>query len=75
MTGYVCATSHAQSASAIAEAEWRSQPFRFLAARVEHRSPITTALPAGTALAPRFERRLFRAGLAGEGTNIDIRQL
>jgi len=36
---------------------------------------ITTALPARTALlvlAPFFEGHPFRAGIAGEGTNIDI---
>jgi hypothetical protein len=43
-------------------------------------STITTALPGGTALAPPLDRHPFRVSLdppafAGEGTNIDIRQL
>jgi hypothetical protein len=39
------------------------------------RRPITAALPTHLVLAFFFERHLIRAGIAGEGTNIDIPQL
>jgi len=58
----------------MAEAKWRIKPFRFFVAcspHAAHQRSITPALPAGTGPAPLFERHPFRAGIVGEGTNID----
>jgi hypothetical protein len=55
----------------MAEAKWRIKPFRFFAARgasAKYHAGVTSR----TGPAPSFERHPFRAGIVGEGTNIDI---
>src|SRR5436190_20532551 len=67
------------SESAIAEAKWRATPFRFLrhesALQQERVADVSRQRYRAIVLAPRFEGDPFRAGVAGEGTNLDTSQL